>query len=269
MLPWIKSPFVLGSPVAGEVVEVGEGGDAARLFKPGDRVVGHAVGPKKRSNKGSEGAYQQYTVLRSSLAVKIPDNLPAAGYEVFATASPKNFEYVRKLGASQVFDYRDRGTVQKMIEVLKNKTCAGALAIGVGSSEASIDVVAAVPGRKFVSQATIPLDLAQDPGNFLSRIGAIMGLISWNISMAIKAKFKGVTTKFVWVTDLMADEVGKMIYNEFLPAALPNGSYKANPDPQIVGSGFESIQQAMNVYEQGVSVRMIVVNLQGAREAPK
>ncbi len=29
----------------------------------------------------------------------------AGGYEVLATASPKNFEYVRKLSASGVFDY--------------------------------------------------------------------------------------------------------------------------------------------------------------------
>jgi NADPH:quinone reductase-like Zn-dependent oxidoreductase len=32
----------------------------------------------------------------------------AAGYEVITTASPKNFDYVKKLGASQVFDYQAR-----------------------------------------------------------------------------------------------------------------------------------------------------------------
>ena len=29
----------------------------------------------------------------------------AAGYQVVTTASPKNFEYVKKLGASAVYDY--------------------------------------------------------------------------------------------------------------------------------------------------------------------
>jgi NADPH:quinone reductase-like Zn-dependent oxidoreductase len=38
---WIKYPLVLGSDVAGEVVEVGP---AVTRFKVGDRVVGHAVG---------------------------------------------------------------------------------------------------------------------------------------------------------------------------------------------------------------------------------
>lgn len=35
----------------------------------------------------------------------------AAGYEVIATASPKNFEQAKKLGASQVFDYSRSYTV--------------------------------------------------------------------------------------------------------------------------------------------------------------
>ena len=40
-LPWIKYPFIAGSDVAGEVVEVGSG---VSRFKVGDRVLGHAVG---------------------------------------------------------------------------------------------------------------------------------------------------------------------------------------------------------------------------------
>lgn len=33
--------------------------------------------------------------------------LSAAGYKVVTTASPKNFDLVKKLGASAVFDYKD------------------------------------------------------------------------------------------------------------------------------------------------------------------
>ncbi len=32
----------------------------------------------------------------------------AAGYEVITTSSPRNFDYVKKLGASQVFDYNSK-----------------------------------------------------------------------------------------------------------------------------------------------------------------
>ena len=50
----------------------------------------------------------------------------AAGYEVVTTASPKNFEYVKKLGASEVFDYKDPAVSDKLCEFLQrqdNRRC--------------------------------------------------------------------------------------------------------------------------------------------------
>jgi NADPH:quinone reductase-like Zn-dependent oxidoreductase len=43
----------------------------------------------------------------------------AAGYEVIATASPANFELVKSLGATHVFDYRDPDIVGKIARLLK------------------------------------------------------------------------------------------------------------------------------------------------------
>lgn len=43
----------------------------------------------------------------------------AAGYEVSTTASPSNFEYVKDLGASHVFDHNDLNVCDKIVEVLK------------------------------------------------------------------------------------------------------------------------------------------------------
>jgi len=70
--PWLKFPVILGSDVAGEVVEVGSG---VTRFKVGDRVTGLAVGGNKRSNKATEGAFQHYVVLRDNLASPIPDSM--------------------------------------------------------------------------------------------------------------------------------------------------------------------------------------------------
>lgn len=39
----------------------------------------------------------------------------AAGYEVVTTASPRNFDHVRALGASAVFDYNSSTVVQDII----------------------------------------------------------------------------------------------------------------------------------------------------------
>jgi len=73
MFSWIKYPFILGSDLAGEVVEVGK---SVTRFKIGDRVIGHAVGLDKRSNKSSECAFQEYTVIRTNLASPIPSSMP-------------------------------------------------------------------------------------------------------------------------------------------------------------------------------------------------
>lgn len=72
IFPWAKLPFVMGEDVAGEVVEVGPG-DVP--FKVGDRVLGHCLGLDKISAGVSEGAFQEYVVLRAGLVARIPDEV--------------------------------------------------------------------------------------------------------------------------------------------------------------------------------------------------
>ncbi|KAI0890751.1 uncharacterized protein GGS22DRAFT_184096 [Annulohypoxylon maeteangense] len=42
----------------------------------------------------------------------------SAGYQVYSTASPKNFAYVEKLGATKVFDYHSATVVDDMVAAL-------------------------------------------------------------------------------------------------------------------------------------------------------
>lgn len=72
VLPWLTFPAVVGSDVAGEVVEVGPG--VTRL-RPGDRVLGHAFGVEKSQNRAAEGAFQHYVVLLQHMVSPIPDSL--------------------------------------------------------------------------------------------------------------------------------------------------------------------------------------------------
>ena len=81
----------------------------------------------------------------------------AAGYEVITTASPKNFDYVKKLGASQAFDYRSKTVVGDLIHAFKDKTIAGALSIGHGAAEACMDVLGQCKGDRFISMASYPI----------------------------------------------------------------------------------------------------------------
>ena len=69
---WLTYPTVLGSDVAGEVVEVGS---AVTRFQVGDRVLAHAVGTDKDTNTPAEGGFQSYTEVLERMACPIPDSL--------------------------------------------------------------------------------------------------------------------------------------------------------------------------------------------------
>jgi NADPH:quinone reductase-like Zn-dependent oxidoreductase len=277
------------------VVEVGRG---VTRFKVGDRVVGLATSLQALDGQNSQGAFQLYTVLNAYTTSIIPDTvsyesasvLPlclstaasgmfskgflnlqyptvppkqtgqtllvwegstsvgcnavqlavAAGYEVFSTASPKNFELVKRLGASRVFDYNSPTVVSDLIGAFKGKICAGAIGIGQALStkttslnEACIEVVAKSEGAKFVALAQPP------PENILP----------------------GVEAKFIWGTSLKDDEVGKAIYEDFLPKALAQGQFVASPEPLVVGKGLDFVQEALKVQMAGVSAKKVVVSL--------
>jgi Alcohol dehydrogenase GroES-like domain len=63
ILPWLTFPAVIGGDIAGEVVEAGP--NVTRL-RPGDRVLGQALGLERSRNRAAEGAFQKYTSKPSS-----------------------------------------------------------------------------------------------------------------------------------------------------------------------------------------------------------
>ena len=69
---YIKLPFVQGTDLAGEVVEVGPG--VSRL-KVGDRVLSFALGVNKNFNTSAKGAFQLYTICLDHMTSPIPDSM--------------------------------------------------------------------------------------------------------------------------------------------------------------------------------------------------
>jgi NADPH:quinone reductase-like Zn-dependent oxidoreductase len=288
----MQYPTILGQDVAGEVVAVGAG---VTRFKTGDRVLGQALG--MTTQRDQDHAFQQYTILKSHMASKIPTNISyesatviplgcstaasglfqqepylglrlpnetqpspngnketllvwggsssvgingiqlavAAGYEVIATASAKNFEYVKSLGASEVYDYSDARIEQDLVDSLSSRTLVGVLdCIGGNATIVSSNVIQKVAGSGRIATTKGATDYTPPEGIVIARI---------------------------FGTTLADNAVGKAIYEDFLPEALSKGTFIPSPVAEVTGHGLDAIQGAVNLIMKGVSAKKLVVTL--------
>lgn len=163
----------------------------------------------------------------------------AAGFEVITTASPKNFDYLKELGASQTFDYNSPTIKEDLLAAVKGKVVVGTIANG-GTNPADypsiVDICAAIAlsspdNCKFVPLTMVPRFPLPE----------------------------GIKTKFVIPGD---EESAPWIYNEYLQKSLADGSFVPAPKSKVVGHGLISLQNALDIVSAGVSATKIVVTLQ-------
>ena len=291
--PWedFKYPLILGVDVAGEVVEIGS---LVTRFKVGDRVLGHALSFATKDDR--HAGFQSYTVLMENMACPIPSFMPyesaavfplgvstaaaalfqddflkigkprskperspktvliwggtsavgsnaiqlavAAGCQVIATASKTKIDFVKnELGATDVKDYTGASIVTELQQRLKNEDVIGAFdAIGnKQSTKATMDVIRPLPGGKKPVVAT-------------------------NWYEGDEKDMEGVEFSVVQAVDIRNNDVGNMVYRDFLPEALQSGRYKVMPEPKIVGEGIEGIQAGLDS-SAGLSAQKGIVTI--------
>ena len=294
VLPWLDYPAVLGSDVAGEVVEIGS---TATRFRVGDRVVGQAVGVERSRNRPAEGAFQQFVVLGDHLTSPIPDALSFsqaavlplalstaavglfqedqlaldrpragapdrtdvvvvwgastsvgsnavqlarnAGYAVVATASPRNFDYVKALGAEAAVDYRSPTAVDDLVRAVAGRRVAGIMAIGAHALGPCLKLATTTGAVRVASSQPTPLTRLR----------------------ARQVRRRGITLTAIWGASLKDNDIGKTIYADFLPDALADGRFRAAPEALVVGDGLQALPAALERLGQGVSARKVVVTL--------
>jgi NADPH:quinone reductase-like Zn-dependent oxidoreductase len=284
----VEYPAILGEDVAGTVVEVGF--EVSR-FKKGDRVLG--LSPWFQTKQSVHGAFQEYTVIPDNIASPIPDKMSfedaaglplavstasvglfdkeflalqrpskdigsndktlliwggasavgasaiqlavAAGYRVITTASPKNFNLVTQLGASQVFDYHSVTVVEEIVRALNGQDLVGTYdAINRGGAiEVVADVVAKAGGDKTLATVShIPGGLPES-----------------------------VNVKWITATKIMETNLGKAIFEDYLPSALSDNRFIIALETVVAGKGIEEIQLGLEALAKGVSATKIVVSV--------
>lgn len=65
----------------------------------------------------------------------------------------------------------------------------------------------------------------------------------------------------IWGASLLGNEIGPMIYRDFIGPVLTEGRYVPAPKAQVVGEGLDGIPDALEKQPQDVSARKLVVRL--------
>ncbi|KAI1339984.1 zinc-binding oxidoreductase CipB [Xylariaceae sp. FL0016] len=242
--------------------------DKAQLGLRLPRTPATADGEKPRSgfggqDQGRSGGREVVLIWGGSTSVgcNAIQLASAAGYDVVTTCSPRNFDLVRSLGAAHAFDYGSgvAVVVDDIVAAIGSRRVAGALAIGAQSATRCMDVLAGCQGRKFVSMVTFPMPEDPNAGILYSVLVYVVG----NIGLIIKSLRTGVKRGLAISTSILHNDVGKAIWADYLPEALQRKCYVAAPEPMVVGSGLENIQQGLELLKKGVSARKVVVDLSG------
>ena len=159
----------------------------------------------------------------------------AAGFEVITTCSAGNFEYVKGLGADEVFDYKSLSAIEDVAAELDKRSCVG-IFHAAGEVDPSCQVARKSKQRLFVASATLVPEGAAP---------------------------EGVVAKMIFGNDVGVEfyrETTPATFGEFLPDALSQGRYKVAPTPEVVPiKGIEGIQGALDILKKGVSAKKIVI----------
>ncbi|MFK0403091.1 zinc-binding alcohol dehydrogenase family protein [Microbacterium sp. NPDC090225] len=190
----------------------------------------------------------------------------AAGYRVITTASKKNHERMRRLGAEAVFDYRDPAVAARIVDEIGDSAVAGVLAIAVGSAEPCLRIARAT-GATRIAMASPPVSFYEQPrrrGFSPARIRLFLKLGTRTALLQVRSRARGIRASFIWGSAIATSPVGPAVWGEYLPGALASGSHQLYPEARIVGEGLSAIQEAIDILRCGVSAQKLVVRLDPA-----
>ena len=172
-----------------------------------------------------------------SAAIQVAKSM---GFHIYATASERHHEYLKGLGASQVFDYKRGDVVENIVKAAK----ADGVTIQLGFDAAvqlkpCLDVLKECKGTgtaKLASARQVPEDAP---------------------------KVEGVEAKFILgpSDEQERTEHCQFVFGTWLKEKLEKGEFVPSPKIQVVEGGLESINKGLDELKGGVSGVKLVLEV--------
>lgn len=241
------------------VLPLGASTAACALFQP------QHLGLRMPGQDGADGDRGVVVVWGGSTSVGMNavQLATAAGYDVVSTASPRNADLVRSLGADVVVDHHDPRAVDQLVAGIAGRRVVGAVALGTTSAAACIRVLRRT-GGSVLALASTPVSLEGLAGRrrLFPAMVPVFGRLGLTMAgLLLRARRAGIRTAFIWGSSLRDDAVGPTLWGEILPRGLADGTLRAVPEPLVVGTGLGAVQGALDRQRAGVSAQKVVVTL--------
>ena len=166
----------------------------------------------------------------------------ASGILVFTTASAKNHEYCKSLGATKVFDHSPPGdAATRIVEMLKRQHLELVGVFDVMSRPDTLKACAEISrqmgGGTIATTEPPPENLPKD----------VKGQYVTALALPLEKK-----------------ELFGKLWKDYVPHALGEGALQAKPDPMFVKGGVEKAQEGMDKLKAGVSAQKVVLEIDGS-----
>ncbi|KAK3678416.1 hypothetical protein LTR78_001713 [Recurvomyces mirabilis] len=169
----------------------------------------------------------------SSVGALVIQLAVASGVKVVAVASSQNFDFCKKCGASEVYDYKKDSIVDDVVNGVKS---VGGDFVGVYDAislqDQSYDKV--LPICEKLGGGVVPVVLGgpeKKPANV--KTAQVFGI----------------------------NELTHSIWENYVTSALEAGKLQCLPEPMIVGKGLGSVQAGFDANKKGVSAKKVVIEL--------
>ncbi|CAF9925032.1 hypothetical protein IMSHALPRED_006358 [Imshaugia aleurites] len=177
----------------------------------------------------------------SSVGTFAVQSAKSMGFTVYTTASPKHHEYLKKLGADVVFDYKTSDVVSQIIDTAKKDgvILRTAHCVVHGSLQPTLDVLKITKGDAVAKVAHSPFPIPEGP----TLDGAE---IKFNLPPMDPAE---------------RNEHMYKCFHLWLQNGLKSGTVVPSPRVQVEAGGLEGLNKALDTLKAGVSGTKIVVQV--------